>query len=128
MLTTLPIPVTLEQIRLGHYEAREFAPALWEIPAEFRRPENAWSQVASQLMWMGAGAVVRADPRPGIDRARALLHIGAVLHAITLTVEHREAAAAYLLDSWFITVVATDNIAAGLGIAPPQTSSSLLPV
>lgn len=96
-----PIAIDFPTIVKGHYDARTFSPARWEIPAEFTQPGNAWAVAASHLMWLGAGAVTRAEPKPGVDTEEALLHVAAVLHARNLPIEHREAAAAYLLSGWF---------------------------
>jgi len=110
-----PLPITQEQIRLGSYNSREFAPPQWQIPREFLRG-GEWSNVASHLMWTGSSAVLRAHAKPGINRDQALLHIGAVLHAVDMSVEHREAAAASLLATWFDSIELYDGIAAGIGV------------
>lgn len=117
MMSIAPIPVTQEQIRLGSYASREFAPPLWQIPREFV-VQCAWSNVASHLMWMGSSSIVSAIPRPGINRDQALLHVGAVLHAVDMSVEHREAAAAYLLANWFDAITLSGGVSAGLRARP----------
>ena len=103
-----PKPITQEQVRNGQYRSADFAPPLWQIPSRFTSTPDAWGHVASTLMWAGSSAILSAVPRPSIDRDQALLHVGAVLLAIDLTVEHREAAAAYLLSEWFESI-ATAN-------------------
>ena len=102
MVTTVtPKKISTEEIRNGRYKSAEFAVPLWQIPGEFSRPDNDWGAVASTLMWSGSSAIVRAAPKAGVDRDAALLHVGAVLLAIDMTVEHKEASAAYLLSEWF---------------------------
>jgi hypothetical protein len=119
-----PLPISLDQIRQGSYNAREFAPALWEIPREFVGP-GAWHAVASGLMWSGSTAIQRAHAKPGITREAALLHVGAVLHAQELSIDHREAAAAYLLANWFDTVQLFDGVGAGIGMRRSDEQGSL---
>lgn len=113
MITT-PKKITTEDIRNGNYKSVDFAPQMWQIPDEFKRTGDTWTAVASDLMWLGAAVVQRATPKPNIDRDQALLHIGAVLHAIDITVEHREAAAGYLLNQWFDRIETATGTAAGV--------------
>lgn len=110
-----PKPITQEEVRTGRYRSTDFAPALWQIPASITTVENPWSNVAASLMWGGSAAMLSALPKPGIDQERALLHVGAVLLAVDLTVEHREAAAAYLLSEWFESIATADAYASHLG-------------
>lgn len=99
MLT--PIAIDTQTLARGCYDAKSFLPTRSEIPNEFSDAGNPWAVAASNLMWLGSEAVTRAEPRPGIEVASALLHVGAVLHAVRLPVDYREAAAAYLLSQWF---------------------------
>lgn len=115
MKISVPQKITSEQIRNGQYNSRLFAPALWEIPSSYSQTGNPWTAVASQIMWGGSAAVLSAVPKAGIDLCEALLHVGAVLNAVDMTVEHRELAAGYLLDEWFTRIDATDGVAAGPG-------------
>ena len=115
MKITAPQMITSEQIRNGQYNSRSFAPALWEIPAPYSQIGNPWTAVASQIMWGGSAAVLNAVPKVGIDLTAALLHVGAVLNAVDMTVEHREVAAGYLLEEWFTQINATDGVSAGAG-------------
>lgn len=119
-----PLPITRDQIRRGGYNAREFAPAQWQIPREFVG-SGPWHAVASNLMWAGSSAIMRAHAKPGIDREQALMHVGAVLHAADLSVDHREAAAAFLLATWFDTVMLYDGVGAGVGARRPEAQGSL---
>jgi len=100
----MPKQIDQNDIRNGRYRSADFAPPLWQIPPAFLNTANAWGQVASELMWAGSKAVLSATPRAGISAEAAMLHIGAVLLAIDMTVEHREAAAAYLMSEWFEAV------------------------
>mgnify|MGYP001076967175 CR=1 FL=1 len=110
-----PKPITQEEVRTGRYRSTDFAPALWQIPASITTVENPWSNVAASLMWGGSAAILSALPKAGIDKERALLHVGAVLLAVDLTVEHREAAAAFLLSEWFESISTADAYASHLG-------------
>ena len=111
-----PIAIDSTAIVNGRYDVRAFAPARWEIPTDFTQPGNPWAVAASNLMWLGSGAVLRAEPKAGIDTTQALLHVGAVLHAVGLPVDHRESAAAFLLSEWFHRLDLADGTRVGRGV------------
>lgn len=122
-----PKPITQEQVRNGSYRSTEFAPPLWQIPSRFTAAPDAWGDVASTLMWAGSSAILSAVPKPGIDREQALLHVGAVLLAVDLAVEHREAAAAYLLSEWFDSISTANAYASQRApVAQPPGDASTL--
>ena len=71
-----------------------------EIPNEFFKNNNTWSQFVSTLFFEG-GSFADLIEHKGIDRKKALRHINTVLQNMALEHNYKIAAAAFLLSSWF---------------------------
>lgn len=125
MINTTPKSISTDDIRNGNYASADFAPKVWEIPESFRRVAVPWTGVASDMMWLGSGVVLRAEPKVGINRDQALLHVGAVLHAIDMSVEDRELAAGYLLSEWFDHIETSAGSAAGVGCGERNSANQM---
>lgn len=82
---------------------QDWLPSRDEIPDEFRfmRGTSKWCEVVHCWFFRGLADGVKWKPRPGIDQAAALRAIQAILGDWGLKHEHKEEAAAFLLDQWF---------------------------
>lgn len=74
-----------------------------EIPDEFRRRSNRWHKLFSDWFYFGLSDL-KLTPKEGIDHDQALRHIRCIMGSFQLKHEHKEAACAYLFDSWFSDV------------------------
>jgi hypothetical protein len=78
-------------------------PAYGHVPDEFKRGGNPWVELTSRWFYSGLkGATF--TPKDGIDKAKALRHLSAVIGSYEPKHEHKEAAVAYLLSLWFVRV------------------------
>lgn len=86
-------------------------PAYADIPADFCRMSNKWNRIFRR--WFASGLSEKAEfvPKPGVDAAKALRHIGAVMRSYEPQHEHKEAAVAFLLSEWFDDVRLGDEAA-----------------
>lgn len=83
---------------------KELLPPMASIPEEFHRWDNGyWGKIVGAWFFSGLpqGTVEAWQPKPGIDKAKALRHVKAILGSFELKHEHKEAACAYLLSLWF---------------------------
>jgi hypothetical protein len=84
-------------------------PKMADIPDDFTRDANPY--VRAVCTWFFRGAKrdgdalvvdgVRFTPKSGVDAAKALRAIKAVLGSFEPKHEHKEAACAYMLSEWF---------------------------
>ena len=80
---------------------RHLMPAQADIPDEFRRHSNRWNRLFSDWFFLGLESL-ELTPKEGVDKAKALRHIRAVMGSFEPKHEHKEAAVAYLLNEWFV--------------------------
>lgn len=84
----------------------DWMPAREEIPDEFRfmRGRSKWCKVVHGWFFNGLPADVKFYPRDGVDADKAFRAVGCVLASFAPKHEHKEEAAAFLLDQWFVKV------------------------
>jgi len=81
--------------------ALAWMPPMSEIPAEYRDRNNVWNSIASKWFFDGLPASTKFHGKKGVDEKAALRVIGATLGSFAPKHEHKEAAVAYMLASWF---------------------------
>jgi len=80
---------------------KHLMPRWEEIPAEFKEYRGTkWNGVFNDWFYHGAKNV-KYKPKPGVDTAKAMRHVRAVMGSFEPKHEHKEAAVAYLLSQWF---------------------------
>lgn len=80
-------------------------PAWDDIPDEFTRPHgNEWTRIASEWFFRGIPDTAKWKPKKGIDTDTAHRHLAAILGSWEPKHEHKEAAVAYLMSQWFVSV------------------------
>jgi hypothetical protein len=81
---------------------RHLMPPYADIPKEFRDHDggNVWQRLVSDWFFGGVKNL-KLTPKDGIDTAKALQHVTAILRSFEPKHEHKEAACAYLLSQWF---------------------------
>ena len=82
-------------------DALSWMPPMAEIPDEFKRGRTEWNQIASKWFFFGLPKTTTFVPKDGVDPAKALRAIQATLGSYAPRHEHKEAAVAYMLASWF---------------------------
>ncbi len=81
---------------------RHLMPAYNELEAKYRQNYGTWgSKLFSDWFFCGITSSDGLVPREGIDKAKALRHISAVMRSFEPKHEHKEAACAFLFDQWF---------------------------
>jgi hypothetical protein len=60
-----------------------------------------WSRELFMTLFCKGGSVAHLEPKPGIDRTKALRHIEAILGSFEPKHEDKEAAVAYFFETWF---------------------------
>lgn len=100
--TTLPVP-DLDGVDVAFgADALSWMPKMEDIPAEFKRwPGTEWNQIVNRWFFSGLPKGTEFVPKPGIDGDAALRAIKATIGSFAPKHEHKEAAAAYMLASWF---------------------------
>lgn len=78
----------------------ELIPKYADIPAEFKHSNNKWQDLVAQWFYNGLKSSVLVA-KEGIDRKKALNHVGTILQDWGPSHEHKFAACAYLLSLWF---------------------------
>lgn len=83
---------------------KELLPPYDSIPKEFKDWNNEnnepWGRLAADWFYYGLKSF-EATPKEGVDKGKALTHIGAILASFDPKHEHKMAGAAYLLSQWF---------------------------
>ncbi len=78
----------------------------WDgIPEEFKRGNTKWNKLFSDWFFLGLEKGAEFKPKAGVDKAKALRHIRAVMSSFDPGHEHKEAAVAYMLSEWFEDVI-----------------------
>lgn len=77
-------------------------PKMENIPWDFKAPNTTNPFVALQRRWFFEGVKTSEfTAKPGIDRGKALRHLGAIQRSFEPSCEHKEAAVAFLMSLWF---------------------------
>ena len=75
-------------------------PNMSDIPEDINQRRSKWCRVTSDWFFCGLRNA-KWRPKKGIDKIKALRHIGAILSSYEPKHEDKEAAVAYLLSQWF---------------------------
>lgn len=74
----------------------------WEtIPKEFKDGHTKWNSFFSRWHFTGLPKTTRVTPKEGIETAKALAHIKAVMASWEPKHEHKESGCAFLLSEFF---------------------------
>jgi len=86
-------------------------PSYEKIPDEFKRSSSKWGRIVAEWFFSGLPKGTEFIAKDGIDRAKALRHVKAILGSFEPKHEHKEAGCAYLLSLWFddVKVPETDT-------------------
>lgn len=82
-------------------EALEWMPPMEEIPEEFKRGHTEQNKLASVWFVSGLPEGTKFYPKPGVDARAAVRAINATLSSYAPKHQHKEAAVAYMIASWF---------------------------
>lgn len=63
---------------------------------------KGWGAALFNKLFFSGGNVEHLSPRPGIDKATALRHIRAVMGSFEPKHENKEAAVAWMFETWFV--------------------------
>jgi hypothetical protein len=81
---------------------RHLMPDYRELDEKYRRHYGTWAnKLFSDWFFCGITSLDGLVPKEGIDKAKALRHIRAVMGSFEPKHEHKEAACAFLFDKWF---------------------------
>lgn len=96
-------PQEIDRVRMAFpASVADLMPAWDDIPEEFRRLNaRPWSDITSEWFFRGLPGNVEFYPTDGIDPAKAIRHLKAILGSFEPKHEHKEAAVAYLMSQWF---------------------------
>lgn len=100
-----PQPVTKLDLAFGG-PIRELMPSYAELPEDFRRERDQFSELVSKWFFSGLD-VKKITPKDGIDRDAALRHCGAIMCSFEPKHEHKIAGVAWLMSQWFDRAGAT---------------------
>lgn len=87
-----------------------FGPATWDhlagphdtVPEEFKSHRGTrWNEIVTRWFFRGLPKETEFVPKPGVDGDTAVRHIHAMLRSYEPKHQHKEAACAYLLSTWF---------------------------
>lgn len=81
--------------------ALEWMPAEDEIPEEFRRGQTEWNTIGNSWMVHGLPENVEFYANEGVDPEKAFNVISATMNSYAPRLQHKEAAVAFMLFSWF---------------------------
>jgi len=75
-------------------------PKYCDIPDEFKNGYTEWNKIFANWFYCGI-KMIKVVPKEGIDKAKAIRHITAIMGSYEPKHEHKEAAVSYLLSQWF---------------------------
>lgn len=100
-----PVEVSDAELAFGPRDLSKMMPAYKEIPDEFRLAwpghGNKWQEIFSKWFYGGLPHGTEFVAKEGIDGAKALSHIAAVMRSYEPKHEHKAAAVAFLMNEWF---------------------------
>jgi hypothetical protein len=94
-----PIEVSDVELAFGG-RMEKLLPEYNEIPQEFKNGNTKWNKVVTDWFYGGLKNC-RWMPKKGVDTAKAVRHIGAIMGSFEPSHEHKMAGCAYLLSSFF---------------------------
>ena len=95
------VPIeTDEATRAFPAHVSDMMPAL----AYLKEAKREWTDIASHWFGRGLGPDVEFHPAAGIDPEAAFHHIACILHSYEPKHEHKIAAVAILMESWFTRI------------------------
>jgi len=99
----LPIPEITDVELAFPARALEWMPPMEAIPPEFHdmNGQTEWNRIARAWFYTGLPSTTGFHVKEGVDGAAALRAISATLGSFAPKHEHKEAAVAYMLASWF---------------------------
>jgi hypothetical protein len=107
-MNTTKNPFNIKQVGFGEFyygtnETRLIAPSYASIPKEFKVQTNMTKWRIASIVWFryGLHKDSRLIPKKGIDKEAAIKHIQCLLNCYFINLQHKIAAAAYLLSLWF---------------------------
>jgi hypothetical protein len=102
MLTIEDIPELTDVDVAFAAKALDWMPDWEEIPDEYKQHNGTdANKIVSSWFFNGLNSDVEFYPREDVDPEKAVKVIQATLGSFASKHEHKEAAAAYMLDSWF---------------------------
>jgi len=99
---TWKAPESMSDLDIAFGARAKDIPSEAEIPSEFFKHSNPFSELARALFFKGSKEVPSWQTREGIDRTQALGHVKAVLGSFEPSHERKMAAVGWMLYSWFI--------------------------
>lgn len=96
-----PKKVSKVDLYFGPENLTDYIPNENDIPKEFRKFNNKYSQFVSNWFFFGLAANNSLKAKSGVDKAEALNHIKTILSSDKSCHEHKIAGCAYLLSLWF---------------------------
>lgn len=81
-------------------DTHKLLPPWKDIPEQFKAGHTEWNSLVS-AWFFGGLKNLKLTPKAGVDTAKALRHIKAVIVSFEPKHEHKEAGCAYLLSEWF---------------------------
>jgi hypothetical protein len=81
--------------------ALDWMPPMDEIPEEYRKGKAKTCEIVHHWFFSGLNENVEFHPRRGVDAEKAWRAVSATIRSFAPSHQHKEAAAAYMLDSWF---------------------------
>lgn len=102
---TWPAVPELDDVTLAFpAHALDWMPAWEEIPEEYKVGTTEAERIARQWFYRGLGDQVEFYARDGIDAEQAFRAIQATLRSFQPKHEHKMAAVAFMIDTWFSEV------------------------
>lgn len=98
-------------------DIKKLMPDYKDIPDEFKRDKNKWCQLQSDWFFKGikASSIIA---KKGIDKSKALRHLGAIQASFAPSHEHKAAGVAYLASLWFDDYIPAKSPVNPQGIEP----------
>ena len=93
--------VSIADVAFG-CNALKIMPKYEDIPDEFKNFNNQtkWNQLITDWFFCGLSKL-KTIPKNGVDEKKALAHIKSIMGSFEPQHEHKEAAAAFLMNEWF---------------------------
>lgn len=85
-------------------DVKRLMPKWEEIPEEFKKfGGTPWNAIFNEWFYSGLKDM-KAVPKPGVDRNKALRHILTIMRSYEPKHEHKEAAVSFLMSEWFESI------------------------
>lgn len=97
----IPVPEISDVELAFPANALEWMPPMDEIPEEYRSGKAKECEIVRAWFFSGLSPKAEFFPREGVDPEKAVRALGATLGSYAPSHEHKEAAAAFMMASWF---------------------------